>query len=645
MSPPLRTSYRLGIGLVSACIFALLSAGCEYVGCGGDKVATLADLQGPVERDRSTSVNEWQTASRGDAFRKGDGIRTRKGATAELTLTAGGVVALEENTLIRFTAGGQGAGVDIAMGSATVHAVGGGLVFSTQQGDGQLEDGAKARITASTEGLVYEMLDGRGIFFHKDGTSRTLGSDERLVYNTKGILVSGLDSGLTEAGIEAGIADAGMDAGDAGPDAGEALASRITVTAGRLRIRSGRGRWKNLSSGDEAPWEPGLRVQVLRNGKARIERGGQVAELQGDGRHHALSAEAGLADVGEGRVLLSGSGETSVRIPGGSVTNAPDSRTLIIASRRGTRITVSKGSAKVQHGKQSSELSAGDSLALTRAGGVDEDQPNPPDRAHFFLGLGDSVTVHDARAPTHVGFRFGEKCPEGGVVTVKRGSREYMTSAGQGAANVLMPPGHNRYEVRCTGGSQIASGSVTVMRDSGRTALPRSAPPTLVDTDGRNYRVLYQNLLPEVTVRWRKAPSGGSYTLSVTTNGKTETFKSSSASYKFDSGALTEGQHRLVFSAGAKKSKPTNLFIRFDNAAPKARITSPYDGTFSPGSTVQVSGVALKGWKAYVGSQALSMDRQHRFTGSVQVPAGQDGLVVRLTNPGRGTHYYLRRAK
>lgn len=613
----------------------LLLGGCEFLSCGTDKIATLADAKGKVERDTASEINQWKAAERGAAFREGDAIRTRKDAVAALSFSGGGTIALEENTLIRFTRKGQGAGVDIAMGSATVHAVGNGLVFATQQGEGQLEQGAKALIRATGEGLVYEMLSGSGLFFDKRGQSRTLAVSQRLVFNTQGQIIEEVDAGIaSEAGLEPtdGGVEAGIDAGD--------LAGRISVIAGRVRYEC--ARWKTLRDGEDASWDAGTEVQVLRDGQARVARGGQTAELQGSGKHRA--SEDGFLRVTDGRVLLSGASETTALFAGGSVTSAPGARTLVVASRRGTRITVTKGSASVRHADESTDMAAGDTLALTRAGSVDEAQPVPPKRAHFFMGVGDSVTVHDARSPTHIGFRFGDKCPNGGVVTVKHGAREYMTSAGQSAANVAMPPGRNRYEIKCANGAEVASGTVTVMRDSGRTALPRSAPPTLVDTDGRNYRVLYQNLLPEVTVRWRNAPAGP-YQLTVTTNGKTETFKSSAASYKFDSGALREGEHRLVFSAAERKSKPTSLFIRFDNAAPKARISAPSNGSFAAGQTVQVSGVALKGWKASVAGKELSMDGQARFTGEVQVPADQDGIVVRLDQPGRGAHYYLRRAK
>ena len=224
-----------------------------------------------------------------------------------------------------------------------------------------------------------------------------------------------------------------------------------------------------------------------------------------------------------------------------------------------------------------------------------------------------------------------------------RGRREMMSSAGQSSANVVLLPGSNRYQIKCADGSDVATGTVTVVRDSGKAALPRSPPPTFVDADGRNYRVTYQNILPEITVRWKNAPADGPYNVEVSSDGKTKSYRAAGSSHTFSEGAIGEGSHTIVYKAAQYKSKPTRLVIRFDNAAPKARITSPAEGSFRSGDTVKVAGVALKGWKAFAGGKTLPMDRQHRFSGEVVVPQGQDGLVIRLVQPGRGVHFYVRR--
>jgi hypothetical protein len=164
-----------------------------------------------------------------------------------------------------------------------------------------------------------------------------------------------------------------------------------------------------------------------------------------------------------------------------------------------------------------------------------------------------------------------------------------------------------------------------------------------VNTDGREYTVLYQNLLPQVTVRWPNAPQGGSYTLVVTSSGKTHRVTSASANHSFASGRLGEGSHSFQWmTSSGRKSRPSRATIRFDNAAPKASIVSPANGGFGPGASVAVSGIALPGWQVRAQGETLAMDGQQRFSGTVQ--SGPRGIILQFSHPDRGVHYYLRRA-
>jgi hypothetical protein len=186
-------------------------------------------------------------------------------------------------------------------------------------------------------------------------------------------------------------------------------------------------------------------------------------------------------------------------------------------------------------------------------------------------------------------------------------------------------------------------GKITVYRDAGTSALPSKAPTTTVNTDGRSYTVLYQNLLPQISVRWPNAPAAPSYTLTITSNGSSTNQTVSAASFSFAPGKLKEGQHAFLFrSSQGRSSRPAHATIRFDNAAPKASIMSPVEGGFGAGSSVRVSGIALPGWEVRARGAALPLDSEQRFSASVG--AGQRGLVLQFSHPARGTHHYLRRA-
>jgi hypothetical protein len=122
------------------------------------------------------------------------------------------------------------------------------------------------------------------------------------------------------------------------------------------------------------------------------------------------------------------------------------------------------------------------------------------------------------------------------------------------------------------------------------------------------------------------------------------TFPASGARVELRSGEVGEGNHRLWFTVGARRSPETTLRIRFDNAAATAMIREPSAATsLTPGSTVHVSGAVLPDTDVRAGGSALPVDPQLRFEGDVSVPSQTDALVIRFSHPRRGVHYYLRR--
>jgi hypothetical protein len=273
-----------------------------------------------------------------------------------------------------------------------------------------------------------------------------------------------------------------------------------------------------------------------------------------------------------------------------------------------------------------------------------------PDWADFSANAGDSFFVHVKNPPVALELRFEGKCQNGAVVQV---GKKFM-STGTSKANVLLGRGNKRYRVRCLDeegrpdDDSVARGRITVLRDSGVSRLPRSAPSSVVETDGRRYKVMYQNRLPNISVRWPQAPAGQKYVLHMFRGGKKKTvIPTKRPEYVLSSGELKEGVHRFRYEAMgtmSRISKTTTIQIRFDNAAPKASIAEPRGGSFKPGARVKVSGVAVPGWKVSSGGRVLEMDEQHRFKGEVSHAAAYRALPLRLSHPKRGVHYYIRRA-
>jgi hypothetical protein len=312
----------------------------------------------------------------------------------------------------------------------------------------------------------------------------------------------------------------------------------------------------------------------------------------------------------------------------------------------GTKVAVSAGTVHLNAQGSSEDLHAGQEGSIAPKGET-EVFGRGPGYVDFSARGGDSFAVHDPSPPTAIGFGVGGACPGEAVIELK--GKSPTRSSGSGTVSILVSAGSHKYEVHCTNAGGVdphaaMTGTVAVMRDGGTARLPRTAPATLVDADGRTYTVLYQNLLPKITVRWPSAPQGSSYTLNVSSPGGTNaTYSSGTPSYSFASGALREGVHRLSFQAGPLHSKETSVEIKFDNASPTATITSPGNGSFSPGGSVLVSGIAMEGWKVYAGGKELTLDAAQRFSAETAVPGSERALAIEFVNPRRGVHYYLRR--
>jgi hypothetical protein len=267
----------------------------------------------------------------------------------------------------------------------------------------------------------------------------------------------------------------------------------------------------------------------------------------------------------------------------------------------------------------------------------------------FGAAPGDSFVIHDPRPPTAVAFAVAGRCPGTAVLTVDPGRAKAQETAGEGRVAAMFSAGTHRYALSCQNpngslGPRVAEGTISVVADAGSRQLAKSAPASSVDTDGRRYTVLYQTLLPKISVRWPNAPTAASYALAIRSPSGSRSYTSKTPSYSLGAGTLGEGEHTLVFEANGMRSKATSVLIRFDNAAPTASIASPPDGGFSAGSSVLVSGAALPGFTVTVGGKELAQDSQSRFSEEVTAPAGERALVIRFSQPGRGVHYYLRRS-
>jgi hypothetical protein len=648
-----------------AATIVLFAAACgDCAMCGGeDAIAELFGANGEVQRDRATAVGTWEGAAVGATFGFGDGLRTRVSSRAKVRFSGGGEMRVGEQSTVRFLRTAPDAnerGIGVETGEVEIEAGGVPLRLRTGVGVAVLEPSSTVRIRGQDGALRFTVSVGAATL--ETGAGETaLTAGQGIVVDIGGAVLERFGSTVAPADPDAGppppppARDAGA-ARDAGPpDTGAPAAApgeiAATVRGGRAQIRApGTTSWNAVASGATV-LQAGSGVRVGRGVSMDVVRGEERGTLIGSGEYVVGTEDGALVRAISGRVEIAASSrDVVVRAPGGTIVargGGDGSAARIELARGETQVRAESGTVELRGRGGVETLRAGERGTLGGEGEV-EVAGRGPERVHLTVGAGESFTVRDPAPPTAIAFRIGSVCGGPGTVQLMRGSRPGASSAGTGTASLMVPPGSHRYRVRCEGrDGDAASGTIRVMRDSGQSRLPSTPPATVVDTDGRRYTVLYQNLLPQITVRWTGVEPSGRYVLRVSGPGGTQNVSTSGPRHAFPPGALGEGSHTLVFASpaggAADRSRETTLSIRFDNAAPSASLREPANGSFAPGATVGVAGVALEGWSVTVNGGAIQLDEQHRFRGTAAVPGDAAGIAIRLAHPRRGVHYYIRR--
>jgi hypothetical protein len=352
-------------------------------------------------------------------------------------------------------------------------------------------------------------------------------------------------------------------------------------------------------------------------------------------------------------MIVSPSAGIRVDVPGGSIVLAAGgggNAQAQVSLDRGTAHVVSNtGQLELRGRAGAAVLTPGQSGTLDAAGVAVADVKGPS-AADVTVAGGESPVVHSPRGVAAVRIRFDGACGGDALVDVGAGRATRTMFVGGAVSAVVVPLGVGtyRYRVRCVdagvAGEAKQTGTIQILRDGGAAPLPRSAPHDFIDADGRKYSVLYQNVLPQITVRWPHPPDQPCSLHLERGAGKVEIVRAPSGTAALPAGALEEGAYRLWFEAdadGATRSPDTTLKIAFDNAAPAAEVLQPVDGQVAT-DTVHVAGVALEGASVSVNGVALPMDPEFRFRGDVPAPAGDRSIAIRIAHPLRGVHYYLR---
>jgi hypothetical protein len=579
-------------------------------------VARLESAVAKVERMPRDGA-AWQPASVGDGFVIGSALRTGAASHAQLKVGASGRLDVHADAIVHFTRKGARAsdlvvetgGIELESGD---EAVGFGTAVLEPHGRARVERGPDGETIDVTFGMVQLEDDttagpgqrvtipdrGRATIAVMTGSS---GSAAEVVGDVMSITVTGKPVHVTRGGADTTI--------DPGTHSLDAQAALVVPADASVEVT-----------------HKGARVAT--KGAARLTIGEDLLHLDIASGAVALHAADGdvVAIVPGGKIVVHDGGDTSADV----------------SAKDGTAIDDVHGKTDVAGKHGQAALADGESIVLAPDGTLEKLAP-PPQQTEVAIAAGELVVIHDAHAPVAVHVDFTQTCLGASVVEVARDrsfKRVIARSRATGAANATVPAGSFVYRVRCDAGGG-AQGTIQVVRDSGRAQLPRAAARTTVEMDGREYTILYQNLLPELTLSWQRAPKRGGYAFVIKPKqGKQHRYTSASADLSLRAGEVLEGNYTVWGEAdGGGKSEESRIVIEFDNATPSASI----DSVEVKDGKVRVKGSVLDGSTVSAAGAPVELDRHRRFETEVAPRASEDGVSIRIAHPKLGIHYFVTR--
>jgi hypothetical protein len=175
-----RAPSRVTTALRAFGVAALLWCGACARGCGGDHVAEVEVAVERVDRDQERAIGRWQHAEVGSRLAMGDGLRTGKGAHAELSLDPEGRLFVQADTTLRFErkAPGQARSIELQTGAVEIESISAPVVLTTEAGAARVEKGARLRARREGKTTRLEVTLGK-VQIERDGQSRQLAAGEQ----------------------------------------------------------------------------------------------------------------------------------------------------------------------------------------------------------------------------------------------------------------------------------------------------------------------------------------------------------------------------------------------------------------------------------------------------------------------------------
>jgi hypothetical protein len=640
----------------------LVATACLVLSCRdrphAEVVARLSELHGTAAREMAGKPAQWDGVAVGAPFSIGDAVRTSEGATAKVEIVGGGVVELRERTTVRFLVrGGHPRSLAVETGEAEVEAGDAGTEIETSIGMAELEPGSRVHLSRDSSHLTFDVLiGGAQLDEAADGSAtRSVKAGQRLLVSIGG---AGLEQVEALPRGDAAAADVRSDSGPARDSATDAAVLGVVAEvhgAGAKVSPTHAGPRIALAEGTTSVAE-GSRIVVSADTTVELTRGDEHVTLQAGSDVDVGASNAPLVRVATGRVLIKSKRPgTRINVPGGTIelvdTGRGDVQADVRVEHRTAHVTSNHAELALHGTVHTATVGQGQSGTVDARGEASVDAVSPK-TADIVVDAGESATIHSPTGAASTRIRIAS-CPGDSLVEITSHgtvSRLFVGSDDASTGNVRLGAGSHPYSITCddpSGDGATQRGTLTVLADSGMAHLARTAAANSIDADGRHYHVLYQSLLPQMTLRWPGAPSTGPATLhTVAPGGGEKSYPAVNGAVALAAGAMGEGTHRFWFEVNGhpdRKSPETSLLIGFDNAAPAAEMREPADGQ-PLAATIHVSGVAGAGSSVSVSGVSIPLDAQLRFSANVPGPPPENPiLAVKITHPAHGIHYYLRR--
>jgi len=648
----------------------LLLAGCR---CGEQTkwLARIRTVEGgvTVEQMDARRGTGPHAAMDGEVLTLGHKLTTGPDGRAVLDLMGGGVLKVKPDSEVLFGQDQEeGPGLQLTLARGSVESAGDPEVAAARELVIAVGE-RKVKLARATRATV--------------SAPRSAGADPGLSvsYGEATVVSPGGRSETVVAGEALTLTIPAPGEGGSEPDAGSITAPELVLyieATGRGRVTiqpPGAARGRRLRRGEVVQVLPGTRITLARGAAVRYgpERG-TGAELRGPARLMArkVARPGGAGDMvrlesEQGGINLRrmgkpGQASAAFTVQGVQVLPRITHREVDLRVQRdaqggGSTVSVVHGEAVLTGATGTLVLEAGQEATLS-GGAVDGPREPAPsgltaqqgERARVFLpSRGANVTL----AWTPVGGGAGA------LVEVARDpamSRPLFADVIRRSRLTLARPGRGTlyWRVRPAGSKEPSRPArLTLLPDTSSKALRgTSVPHNVIQEQGGNTTVYYQNRLPRFTFRWKPIPGASRYLVKVLReqdlHSPVVVVSSASARVDLPGGRLGEGRYiwyvvgRDGSGARVATSKNRTLVVRYDNATPALQIISPREGQRSEGGQIMARGVALRGSKVFIGAEPVPLDESYRFERAVSLRKGSNRILFRVVHPRTGVSLHVR---